>query len=149
MLWGGFNASNLLPLQFVTSRMKSDDYQKTLEASLMPFLDENRHCKYTYQQDNASIHVSKSSRDWFKARNVDLLDWPALSPDLNPMENLWAYIVQEVYGSGTQYDTVEELKRAILHCWTKIEPDLCKNLVDSMPDRIADVLENQGNKINY
>ena len=44
---------------------------------------------YIFQQDNASIHVSKRAKIWFEANSVNLLDWPARNPDLNPIENLW------------------------------------------------------------
>jgi hypothetical protein len=50
-------------------------------------MDENA----IFQQDNASIHMSGHSLVWFAEKNIPLLDWPARSPDLNPIENLWAF----------------------------------------------------------
>jgi hypothetical protein len=45
---------------------------------------------HDFQQDNASIYASKSANKRFQEQNITLLPWPALSPDLNPIENLWA-----------------------------------------------------------
>ena len=45
--------------------------------------------------------------------NINVLDWPALSPDLNPVENVWALMVRNIYKNGTQYEDKVSLKAAI------------------------------------
>jgi hypothetical protein len=59
------------------------------------------------QQDNAPIHTAKSNMSRFKSRNINVMDWPALSPDLNPFENLWGILAREVYADGKQYNSKE------------------------------------------
>ena len=41
-----------------------------------------------FQLDNAAVHTSKFMRNWFKTKNIKVLDWPTKSPDINPIENL-------------------------------------------------------------
>ncbi|RCN33830.1 hypothetical protein ANCCAN_20330 [Ancylostoma caninum] len=45
------------------------------------------------------------------------MQWKACSPDLNPIENLWAIVARKVYANGAQYNTVNDLKIAVLSAW--------------------------------
>ncbi len=55
--------------------------------------------------------------------NIRLLDWSALSPDLNPMENTWSILSRKIYENGKQYTSVNDLKTAIFNSWYEISPD--------------------------
>ena len=52
------------------------------------------------------------------------MDWPARSPDLNPIENVWAVMVREVYSGAHQFENVQELENAVFNAWGKIEKPL-------------------------
>ena len=51
---------------------------------------------------------------WFQQQGINVLLWPSRSPDLNPIENVWGILVRDVYADNRQYQTVEELKTAIM-----------------------------------
>jgi hypothetical protein len=117
-----------------------------MTTHLLPFLiDRNQ----IFQQDNASIHTSRMVKDWFLANNVTVMDWPALSPDLSPIENIWGIMVQRVYACGRQYDCVQHLKVAIQHAWDSLTLEELQKLVNSMPKRCVEVLKAQGRYISY
>ena len=86
---------------------------------------------------------------WFKSKNIDLIEWPALSPDLNPIENLWGILARRVYANGKQFKTKEELKTAIVRSWKEIDQSECQNLINSMPNRIFEVIKLNGAKTKY
>ncbi|KIH45926.1 hypothetical protein ANCDUO_24024 [Ancylostoma duodenale] len=67
------------------------------------------------------------------------MQWPACSPDLNPIENLWAIVARKVYANGAQYNTVNDLKVAVLSAWAYIPMDTINNLVSSMKNRIYEM----------
>ena len=149
MVWAAFCAETTLAPKFVSSRMNSTEYQETLASSLLPFLEENKENRWVFQQDNAAIHTSRMTSAWFSEKNVTCLDWPALSPDLNPMENLWGILVYDIYAHGTQYDSIADLKGAIMRAWNQIPLQMLRNLVNTMPHRIAAVIESKGDKTKY
>ena len=73
-----------------------------------------------FQQDNAPIHVSRHSKAFLSDKNIVLMDWPALSPDLNHIENLWGIVARQVYGQGKQYDSKVSLTGAIMKLWSEM-----------------------------
>lgn len=149
MVWAGFSAHGRLEIAFPSCRMDLLEYQAMLAAHLLPYLRRHRTRRLIYQQDNAAIHVSRSTMAWFAANNVNVLDWAARSPDLNPQENLWGILVRKVYTNGKQYSSITDLKAAIIREWNNIDDKVLKALVNSMPNRIFAVISKQGKAINY
>ena len=80
----------LTDLAFLQGKQKSADYIiKGLENNLLSFAERMYGANYVFQQNNAPIHTYKLTRTFFQERNINILSWPARSPDLNPIENAW------------------------------------------------------------
>ena len=76
-----------------------------------------------------------------------MLKWPGNSSDLNPIENLWDTDQKNV--STSNPTTLDKQKRTIKEFWCKdIDQNVCKNLTDSMPNRIQKVSKNKGYHAN-
>lgn len=112
-IWGA------LPLAWISTRMNSESSIDMLEISLIEI-------------SLAAIHNSRLAKEWFLTKNIDVLDWPARSPNLNPIENLWGILARKVYVNGKPYQTALELKNAIRLAWLEIPEEILKNLVKSM-----------------
>jgi transposase len=98
-------------------------------------------------QDNAPTHKAKVVTKWLHNHGIQQLEFPPYSPDLNPIENLWQYIEQQVEERGTK--TAHELQDAIAEEWERAPTDLLRKLAHSMPQRCREVIEASGDHTSH
>ncbi len=102
---------------------------------------------FIFQQDLAPAHTGKGTKSWFNDHGVTVLDWPANSPDLNPIENLWGIVKRKM--RDTRPNNADDLKAAIKATWASIPPQQCHKLITSMPRRIEAVIKAKGAPTKY
>ena len=117
MIWGCFSANGKANLATIEGTLDSVGYCTFLENNIIPFAEDKYPDEWIFQQDNASIHTSNHTKQFFSDMDIEVIDWPARSPDLNPIENLWGYMVTKVYEDFRQFDDVESLSEAIAFAW--------------------------------
>lgn len=149
MIWGAFSGFGKCQLAIVSHKMNSVDYQNVFEIHLRPHFHQFQAAKLIFMQDNAVIHRSKSTKEWLQTAKIPTLKWPAISPDLNPIENVWGILVRDVYDNARQYTTTKELETAILAAWDRLTMDTLENLIRSMPNRMKKVFKANGDVIDY
>lgn len=149
MVWAAFSYNGQSPLCTISTKMNSDKYIELLEDVLIKFGNSTLGDTWTFQQDNAAIHTSKKVKKWFRDHSIPVLSWPARSPDLNPIENLWGILARAVYRDGKQFRSVSELKKKVEEEWSQIPPEIFKNLINSMNDRIFEVISKNGGHTTY
>ncbi len=111
-------------------------YQEILEHFMLPSADKlYGDADFIFQQDLAPAHTAKGTKSWFDDHGVTVLDWPANSPDLNPIENLWGIVKRKM--RDTRPNNADDLKATVKETWASIPPQQCHKLITSMPRRIG------------
>ncbi len=122
--------------------------KKVLEHFMLPAADQlYGDADFIFQQDLAPAHSAKATSTWIKDHGIPALNWPANSPDLNPIENLWGIVKRKM--RYARPNNAEELKATIRATWALITPEQCHRLIDSMPRRIAAVIRAKGAPTKY
>lgn len=153
MVWGCFSGSGLGELALLTGKQTAQNYCTTISNYLVPFMvqhyGDNTEEWAQFQQDNAPIHKAMVTKQFLLHEKIKVMDWPAYSPDLNPIENLWGLLSRAVYRNGRQFSTRSDLIQAIFEEWGKIQINYLHKLVESMPNRCFQVIERKGDKSSY
>jgi transposase len=102
-----------------------------------------------FQHDNATPHTSKVAKEFLAKSGMQVLDWPAQSPDINPIENLWAIVKQSIRQQKKQPTNLAQLERCVKAVWKTIPKETIRNLIDSMPRRIQAVIAARGGPTKY
>ncbi|KAG8308341.1 Ubiquitin carboxyl-terminal hydrolase 22 [Homalodisca vitripennis] len=147
MFWGYFTHEGTGALVPVEGMMKSDQYMDICQRRIVPLMQRNP--DLIFQQDLAPCHTSKKMKAFFRNQHIEVLSWPGNSPDLNPIENLWAILKKKL--GKMDCCRKDELIKSVIRVWFHDEDikNHCSTLVESMPKRVNELIKNKGGHINY
>jgi transposase len=127
-------------------------YQNALLEGLIPIYEDWRY----FQQDNARIHLTKGTPEFLKEHGIEYIDWPPHSPDLNPIEHIWAALKAKLYKLHPQARylkrndrDIAKLKVWLQEAWAAIDQGLIRKLILSLPRRMAAVRKARGFYTKY
>ena len=99
------------------------------------------------QEDNDPKHRSKKAKNWKTENGINELSWPSMSPDQNPIENIWR--IMKIKISKKKIRTINGLKAQLVKEWKALPKELAENLVESMNRRTASLIEANGDYTLY
>ncbi len=124
----------------------SQMYCSILKEKMLPSLRALGRCAL-FQHDNDPKHTSKATVGFLKKNRVKVIQWPSMSPDLNPIEHIWGILKRQVEHHSPS--SIQSLKEVILEEWKNIDLAKCRQLVHSMPRRLGAVIKNHGGHTKY
>uniref|UniRef100_A0A4W5R737 Transposase Tc1-like domain-containing protein n=1 Tax=Hucho hucho TaxID=62062 RepID=A0A4W5R737_9TELE len=104
---------------------------------------------FLQMQDNARPHVAGVCQQFLQEEGIDAMDWPARSPDLNPIEHIWDIMSRSIHQRHVAPQTVQELADALVQVWEEIPQETIRHLIRSMPRRCREVIQAHGGHTHY
>jgi transposase len=144
--WGGFCAKGKTSLFCFRDNMTGPLYVDIVRKHL-PEANRMLGRNWRLQQDNDPKHTSHVAKEFLQANVPSVMDWPSNSPDLNPIENMWAIVKRSV--EMRQPKNIAELERFMVEEWDNIPQNVIMNLIRSMNERCQLVIDNNGERIPY
>ena len=138
-IWGGISGDGTTAARIFEGTMNGMLYCDVLRQELTQSMGKLRNkFAYTFQQDLTPWHTSKLVQEKIAKLRLNVLERPAKSLDLNPIEMLWS-ILDKKLAAKPIYSIMEFCQR--LEEWNGIRQLSCLNLIDSMPEKIQKCLK--------
>lgn len=157
-VWGCFYAGGVGHLKLIDGTEKKEDYKQILIHHMMPLikekaLSEPSHIAWIFQQDGAKPHTANQNMNYLQRKAKEsgyswtVMDWPAQSADLSPIENLWHYLKNQLRKYPRLPTSKDDLYVRLKTEWEKLGPDALQPYVKSMRQRCEAVIEAGGGSI--
>lgn len=104
---------------------------------------------FLLMDDNAPAHRARLVEDYLQGHGMERMEWPALSPDLNPIEHLWDYLGRQVAALSPPPRSLDELEQGLLRVWSSLPISVSDNLIVSMESRCRQCIAARGGHIPY
>ena len=98
--------------------------------------------------DNARPYVARICRQFLNRYNVNELPWPAVSPDMNPIEHIWDYLGRKVRARGNVHN-LRDLENALIQEWNNIPNVVIRRYGRSVQGRLAACINSRGGHTQY
>ena len=134
MVWGGIMGRKKTNLIVVQGNLNAQGYiNQILQPEAVPFLQ--WHGPAILMHDNAMPHVARICRQFLSRNNVNVLPWPAVSPDMNPIDHICDYLGRKVRARGNLHN-LRHLGNALIQERNNIPNAVIRRYVRSMPGRL-------------
>lgn len=150
MVWGGISLMGKTELVILNEgTVTSASYvERVVRPHIIPFSQRVGN-NFVLMQDNARPHTARLTQATLTEANIVVLPWPAMSPDLNPIEQLWDQLKRNLKETHSEVNTQQELINALKTCWERIPQENITHLIESVPNRLRECVRNRGRPSRY
>lgn len=122
--------------------------EEILADNVVPYVDYIGD-EFIFMHDNAKPHTARIVQNYITEVGFRVMEWPACSPDLNPIEHLWDELKRRIRARFHSPTSIPELIIAVEEEWLNIPQETISNLIRSMPNRMRDVIRARGGHTHY
>ena len=149
MVWAGISTDGKTDMEIIRGGLTADRYiHDILRPHVVPYADAIGNA-FILMDDNATPHRAGVTNQFLADEGINRLIWPSKSPDLNPIEHLWAHLKFKVDKRIKPTTTLHQLGRILRHAWNAIPQERIRRLVHSMRRRCAAVIAADGGHTKY
>ena len=149
LVWGGISRRGRTPLIIFNGNMDSKFYQEEiLKKGLLPFVNAHYPRGHRFYQDNDPKHKSKSTVAFMEQNGINWWPSPPESPDLNPIENLWAEMKKYI-SSVVKPMVKADLEKGLHEFWERVTVEKCNRYIDHIKRVMPDVIRAEGGPTRY
>ena len=146
--WGCFSSYGVGNLIFIDGNMTGEMCRAILDNNLLQSVNKlGMGAQWIFQHDNDPQHTAGIVTDWLNSNEIQRVKWPSFSPDLYPIEHSWDEIERRM--KKEQPKNEKDLKECLTRVWKGIEITVSKKLVDSIPNRLNEVICMKGYPTKY
>ena len=149
-VWGCFSKRGFGKLICFKQNLTGIFMCSIYEKGLLPFAQRQfpeGPNNWILQEDNDPKHKCRRATEWKAEKGVQILPWPASSPDQNPIENVWSILEMQI--SEKKIRTIRGLRQEVQKAWNALPTELAAKLVDSMKNRVKCLIANNGDYTLY
>ncbi|KAE8896787.1 hypothetical protein PF003_g19510 [Phytophthora fragariae] len=140
MVWASICGNGVGTLHICSESVTGEYYRHVLRSEIpVTRLLNGLPPATAFVQDNAPAHRAKLTKKCAKELNLEDLGYPAQSPDLNPIENVWAAMKREL--NRTPATSLDDLKLKLRSVWADLDDTMIRKCVRSMPKRLDSVIK--------
>lgn len=132
MVWAGISLNLKTELVVLDGTMAGQRYiDQVINPHLLPFIQRNGG-RLTFMDDNARPHRARVVINRLQQAGIQTMEWPARSPDLNPIEHAWDELGRRVRNRRHQPSTLAQLRQALVEEWNGIPQYVLRRLVPGL-----------------
>ena len=148
MFWGSVGWQGVEILEPLKGIMIAETYRDILARNVSKSVKKLRvRGSYIWQQDNDPKHTARIVKEWVANNQLPVMEWPAQSPDLNIIEQVWSELERRL--ADRRPKNKEDLIAMATQEWDLIPKEAVQKLINSIPDRIAAVIRAKGGNTKY
>lgn len=150
-VWGCFSHDCKLALHVLDGTLNAQRYRDNiLDTYISPHFENHRLAdRPVFQDDNARPHRARIIGEYLHAESIDTIEWPAMSPDMSPIEHVWDFIGRKINEREPRCANLIELRAALVEEWNRFPQWRLQRLVQGMRRRVETLYRKRGGYTRY